>query len=171
MVSARTPGEALASSHSISRSERNQVAWRFAELLVAADVEVEGLRLGQLAVEDGPGLPIADRGEGRKRRIEALPEDPRLLDQAGFELLPRAPGDPLAMHGRRETEPEPGDRPVIAEGRRRGGVATQLGNLEGPGDPAGLARSILDASVGASSCKRATAGSRPSRVSASSIRA
>ena len=116
------------------RSEPGRLALR--ELLVPADVELERLRLGQLPVEDGPGLAIADGGERRQRRVEALAQRAGLLEQPGVELLARAPGDPVAMDRRREAQPQPGHGRGVAERRRGRRVAAELGDLERARDPA-----------------------------------
>ena len=67
---------------------------------VALGVELDRGVAGELAVEDGPGLAIADRREGRQARIEPLAQRARLLDQAGVELG-AGPGRDPRRDGRR----------------------------------------------------------------------
>jgi hypothetical protein len=49
-------------------------------------VELDRRLEGQLAVEVGPALAVADGAERRERGVEALAEGARLLHQARVEL-------------------------------------------------------------------------------------
>ena len=99
-------------------------ALAFRERDVARDVALDGLLEGRRAVEDGPGLGVADRRERGQRRIEPLPEGARLVDETGLELAPRPGRDPPPVLGRLEPQADPGDGPRVAArapaaGRRR----------------------------------------------------
>ncbi len=93
-------------------------------------LEIEG------AVDDRPGLPVADRREGGQGWVEPLAQSPCLVDEARVELGARPSGDPRPVGVRRhlETEPHDGAR-VPASGRTRC-VTAKLGDLEGAHDPA-----------------------------------
>src|SRR4029079_13248831 len=85
-----------------------------------------------LAVEDGPRLPIADRTEGRERRVVPLAERSSLVDERGLEMGAGPLRDPFAVGRGFDLEADPGDRPVVAA--RRGQVRLA------PRDPPELAR-------------------------------
>src|SRR5207249_3034387 len=107
------------------------------ERLVAAGVLGDRGVASQLAVQDGPCLAVADRGEGRQPRVEVLPERPGLLDQARLELAAGPVGDPRPVCRRLDGQADPGDRPVVVAGGRQVRLAAGDGrDLERPNDAA-----------------------------------
>ena len=103
---------------------------------VARDVLGDGLVERALAVEDGPRLAVADRGEGRAAPGSNRSRSARASSmQAGVELGRGAVRRSTRGASAGSTvEPDPGDRAVVAARRRQAGVAAELGDLEGPDD-------------------------------------
>src|SRR6188508_3393149 len=80
------------------------------ELPVALGVQVDRRFAGQLAVDHGPRLAIADRAEGGQPRVVALAQGLRLVDEAGVELRLRPQRDAMRVDVRRGPEADPGHR-------------------------------------------------------------
>ena len=100
---------------------------------------------------DRPALAVADRRERRQRRVPALAQRPRLLDEAGVELRAGAGRDPPAVLARARRPAAgpgraPGSRAARAAARRPRSVAISRARTT----RRGLRRSVRDASPGAS---------------------